>query len=330
MPLSLSNVTEVSALPFDALQLLPDPGVAMRCAEHAVSIGVDPGGSCTAANALAVIEVPLPWPKPVFGHELLQGLKSMMTLAIGPTRVLAAVPRDRSRPAPVSGDVRVTLFMRDTESMKGQMFEVPGNEGLLRLFDQLGDQHPTRADGRIAQLAPDSAVLVCTQGSHDVCCGSAGSRFANELEAEDPDLAVYRVSHTGGHRFAPTAMTLPSGRMWAGLDTQSMLSILDQSGNTAELAPRCRGWWGAPTGAAQVAERALFAARGWQFDQTPREVTVAETAGGWTVDIDAADGHWTMSVEVKRTVPTITCRAEGGEPAKPAMEYTVTSIAGPA
>ena len=302
----------------------------MRCAEHAVSIGVDPGGSCIAAAAVAVIEVPLPWPKPVFGHELLQGLKSMMTLAIGPTRVLAAIPRGPSQPAPASSNMRVTLFIRDAASMKTQVFKVPGNEGLLTLFDQLRDQHPTKADGRATELAPDSAVLVCTQGSHDVCCGSAGSRFANELEAEAPNLAVYRVSHTGGHRFAPTAMTLPSGRMWAGLDTRSTLSILDQSGNAGDLAAQCRGWWGAPTGAAQVAERALFAAHGWKFEQTPREVTVGETAQGWTVDISVADGHWTVSVEAKRTVPAITCRADGGMPAKPALEYAVTSIAGPA
>jgi hypothetical protein len=301
----------------------------MRCAEHAVSIGVDPGGSCIAAAAVAVIEVPLPWPKPVFDHELLQGLKSMMTLGIGPTRVLAAVPRDPMQPAPEPADVRVTLFMRDAASMKTQVFKVPGNEGLLTLFGQLGGQHPTKAEGRATELAPDSAVLVCTQGSHDVCCGSAGSRFANELEAEAPDLAVYRVSHTGGHRFAPTAMTLPSGRMWAGLDTRSVLSILDQSGNAGDLAAHCRGWWGAQTGAAQVAERALFAARGWELDQTPREATAGETEQGWTVDISVADDHWTVTVEVKRTVPTITCRADGGMPAKPAMEYTVTSIAGP-
>ena len=80
-----------------------------------------------------------------------------------------------------------------------------------------------RADALAAAEAapPDLAdamtgdLLVCTHGRRDACCGSLGTALALELLA-DTDVAkagyqVGRTSHTGGHRFAPTAIVLPEG-----------------------------------------------------------------------------------------------------------------------
>ena len=67
----------------------------------------------------------------------------------------------------------------------------------------------------------ERAVLICTQGSHDVCCGSEGTRLAADFEAvlrayssQSDDVAdnlptstgqvtVYRVSHTGATGLPP-------------------------------------------------------------------------------------------------------------------------------
>ncbi len=193
------------------------------------------------------------------------------------------------------------------------------------------------------------AVLVCTQGSHDVCCGAEGTRLAGELEARIDATAaaaggahhltgLYRVSHTGGHRFAPTAMTLPDGRMWAGLTMARVDSILTRAGRAADLAPTCRGWWGAEVGPAQVAERAVLAARGWSLDDHDRRVDLTGRPDGSilaTVSITALPGagpagasseRWDVELAEGRTVPTVACRQPGGLPAKSAREYDVLAV----
>ena len=350
----------------EVIALLPAADEMLRCAVHAADIGVDPGGTAISADAVALVEVPLPWPKPVFASGLLEGFTSMMDLAVGPTRVLAAIPAHGDEtPDTVgggpntstggtspAGTVRMALHCRAGAGTNVYRFIADSAVGLRLLFAHLARRMPTepiaeRAGFTMTGAARDErAVLICTQGSHDVCCGSEGTRLAADFEAvlrayrtQDSDVpdnlptssghvGVYRVSHTGGHRFAPTAMTLPDGRMWAGIEAGELAAILDRTADAHALAPRCRGWWGAPTGPAQVAERAVFERVGWPLEAMAREIRFSPDGTGWDVQVAAgqAGRTWTVSVTAGRTVPTIACRALGGLPAKPATEFEVTRL----
>lgn len=69
----------------------------------------------------------------------------------------------------------------------------------------------------------DPALLVCTNGRRDVCCAVRGRPVAASVaraNPTDPD-AVWEVSHTGGHRFAPTAVLLPWGIYLARLSDET-------------------------------------------------------------------------------------------------------------
>lgn len=314
-------------LPENALSLLPARDDTMRCADHSRAIGTSPAGTAIAADAVVVIETPRPWPKPVFAHPLLDGLASVMQLHCGTTRILAA---EASR----SDITTVTTFERGEVGATAHTFDVEGREQLHDLMDRLRQSYPAEIlDRPSATPPPELAALICTQGSHDVCCGSDGVRLASALAEAAPGLALYRVSHTGGHRFAPTAMTLPDGRMWADLDVERTLSILDLTGDAAALAARCRGWWGAAAGPAQAAEIAVFRELGWSLDDQPRTVATTadpDAAGRWLVTVDVARQVWTVEVALGRVVPTISCRAEGGLPAKPGQEYEIVSLTPPA
>lgn len=185
---------------------------------------------------------------------------------------------------------------------------------LLAAIGTDGDTSPWAIS--VEPTAP--TLLVCTQGSHDVCCGSEGIRFAAEVEAAFPDLDVVRVSHTGGHRFAPTGMTFPDGRMWAWMDLELVSNLIEGTGSRADVARRCRGWWGAGRGVGQIAERTVFAEAGSSLDQSER--TVSMSADG-VVDVSTSTDTWSVRVTERRTVPTITCRADAGEPLTWATEY---------
>ncbi len=73
-------------------------------------------------------------------------------------------------------------------------------------------------------------LLVCTNSRRDVCCALAGRPVAEAL-AGDPAYAghVLEVSHLGGHRFAPTALLLPSGDAFGRLDPAAARAILDDA-----------------------------------------------------------------------------------------------------
>ncbi|HBQ04333.1 MAG: hypothetical protein H2035_07990 [Acidimicrobiales bacterium] len=308
----------------DALQLLPSQDETPKCSSHSQLITADPCGTALSVEALILIEIPLPWPKPVFDHPLLHGLSSTMKTSLGQTRVLAVVPRDEE---PGFG---VLVYQRAEVGVNSWAFRPPNPLALAQFKSEIIKLAPSELTTTPRHSDPsDLAVLICTQGSHDICCGSEGTKLANELEQRAPGLNILRVSHTGGHRFAPTAMTLPDGRMWAYLDVDTTLSILELTGEPETLSSQCRGWWGAPSGPGQVAERAVFSEIGWDLDTLPRNITVTPSEFGWTVNLLVALQEWSVDVSQGREIPAIACRAQGGLPAKASYEYTARKVTAP-
>jgi hypothetical protein len=311
------------------LSLLPAVDEIIGCADHARALAVDPGGSAITADLLIAVEVPLPWPKPVFAHPLLEGLDRAAAEARVPSRVLAAVPLHPGVP-----ERAVVAYRRQGASMVRS--EVRVEPALIGEAVQAMLDDPTAAHHGIGADTSTPELWVCTQGSHDSCCGRDGTRLAVDVATAGTDVVVRRVSHTGGHRFAPTALTLPDGRMWGYIDPVLVDQVINRAGSPDVLAGRCRGWTGAPTGYAQMAERAVFADIGWPLDLARREITVLDPAsdaspGTATVQVRATwpDGlaaTYEVDVATVREVPTIACREPGGLPAKPGREYGITAL----
>lgn len=307
--------------------LLPDAHETIRCAEHARAIAIDPAGTSIRADRIVLIETPAPWPKPVFAHELLEPVDTIFKNAATLTRMLACTPGHRATP---TSPLRLWVFDRRATSTWEREFEFRDSAELLDLAHELcaesGGEAGTTNGLKRDRVLDEPTVLVCAQGSHDVCCGSDGQRLINELGQIDVDIRVFAVSHTGGHRFAPTAMSLPDGRMWAYLGAEMLASILAKTSDVGEAAQYCRGWWGAERGPSQVAERAVLAEMGWDLDSLERTVEV--TDGGARVEVRFNDERHTYDVNVAeaRRVPSISCRAPGGQPTKVAVEYAVTAI----
>jgi hypothetical protein len=316
--------------------LLPGPDEAVRCADHSRGLQIDPAGTAIGCDRVILIETPLPWPKPVFDHPNLVAVAPVLKASTVPTRTLAFVPAASSGDDGHAPTDTVITFDRipatgptESPTVMERRFRPSSPEEWESLARALAtdevDTLTTMATYRSDVVAP--VVLICTQGSHDVCCGSEGARFAAEAETID-QLRVFRVSHTGGHRFAPTAMTLPDGRMWADMDTDMLRSILWRTGDAADLVANCRGWWGAAPGPAQVAERAVFEHLGWESEDRDRTVTQDDTTGGVTrCVVRSGERAWEVTVAVGRAVPTIACRQPGGLPSKQSREYAVSSIA---
>ena len=117
---------------------------------------------------------------------------------------------------------------------------------------------------RTASVAPAAGVVE-----------AALALLAMELLADpavrDAGYAVGRTSHTGGHRFAPTAIVLPQGTMWAHLDRGTVARILRRTGPVADVLALYRGSTGIGAPALQALERHAFAEIGWGWLDWRRE-----------------------------------------------------------
>jgi hypothetical protein len=160
-------------------------------------------------------------------------------------------------------------------------------------------------------------ILVCGHGRRDPCCGRWGTLLHAELAARGSEARVWRCSHTGGHRFAPTAITLPDGRAWAYADAALIEGAVARSGDVAALAAHDRGCLALDPWA-QVVERALFVEHGWAWldgDIHTATTEVADDGASAVVQLawrlpDGRSGRTRGEVEVSRVLPVLVC----GEP----------------
>lgn len=127
-------------------------------------------------------------------------------------------------------------------------------------FDALSGPAPD-----VSWLAPaDPVALICTNAKRDQCCALLGLPLASELARRRPGR-VWECSHTGGHRFAPTGLVLPTRQLLGRMTTFVVGQALDAAARGEVLVDlahdRGRGHLGDPM--LEVAESALRAYTGW-------------------------------------------------------------------
>ncbi|MCU0541748.1 MAG: sucrase ferredoxin [Oscillatoriaceae cyanobacterium Prado104] len=176
-------------------------------------------------------------------------------------------------------------------------------------------------------------ILICTHGSHDMCCARYGNPFYAQAKAVISELdlreiRLWKASHFGGHRFAPTAIDLPDGRYYGNLDRPSFQSILTRSGDIECLDRVYRGWGILPT-AMQVVERELMRRYGWDWfnykvsgcivDRSENDRLLAE------ITFQKPDGTYTYRADLVKD-ETKTIRLKGSCGAKKESEFVKYSV----
>ncbi|MEV1295886.1 sucrase ferredoxin [Pseudonocardia sp. NPDC049635] len=270
-----------------AAQHAPAPAPARQgtgCAVLSRAAGEPLAGTAPAARRLVAVEHVGAWPRTVADHsdpdvtELFHRLRAdgIVLLLIRRTG-RAGRDCDGARTVYVAdlvpGASRVTSrTVRSTDDLAGITFDPEAGEPVT-----------------------DPVLLVCAHGRRDVCCAVRGRALAAELAAESAD--VWECTHLGGHRFAPTALVLPTGYAYGRLDTGSALAALKAAGEGNVDPWSCRGHAGLDP-VAQVAELAVREHTGIgdagallvQPVDGPGPVVVRDRGGRrWAVDV-CADG----------------------------------------
>lgn len=292
---------------------MSDPALDLRCAPWTLDQGVDPIGSAVRFDRLVTVEVPLPWPADVGDLPWVAGIG--MTPGVRLQTIVPEVAR-------TDGAVLVTRWDRQGARFVGTDWLVPAVDVPDAVASAAaGEEPPARGTP-----APGE-VLVCGHGARDRCCGGSGTRLAVEARAALPEWRIRRTSHLGGHRFAPTAITLPEGRVWAFLDADALAGIVDRTMHPHQARDHYRGHvaldpW------SQVVEATGLSTEGWSaldVDDLQAEVEVSDGGDHARVTLrwEGPDGTGTREgeVRVRRRYPVLQCGLPPEAAEKTSPEY---------
>ncbi len=300
--------------------------------------GDDPVGSATPFERCLMVEVPPPYQRNApDSRRFPEGLSEITGKAMddGLIQKFGAFMPDREYSE--KGYSRV-LFFRRPEAGFFSTFE---KDDLLVPLDELAPfvEALLSGSGSPEEYRKDSSdvrdVFVCTHNNRDVCCGTFGDPAYKELRREcaDENLRVWRASHIGGHRFAPTLIEFPSGMWWGHLDREQATSLLRRDAPFPDFRKNYRGWSGLGTKFEQIAEREILAEAGWRWTGFLRRgelLSVSEDDTFAEVRIDFEDtetgesGSCHATVEARGSVMTL--GSSGSDPLEEVTQYRVSQM----
>ncbi len=239
------------------------------CADNSREQGEELIGTATNNQNYVLIECPQPWMSSAFHSkwvpENLSVLVKECNKAKLPIRFLL-IANNMSHKVDST-----TLLIYESDKRLGSGYRK--REFKLENIEQAATTIKKCLNGKNSRYEVKTDVtrdfLVCTHGSHDKCCARYGNKFyfhaSNKItEMGLKNVRVWKSSHFGGHRFAPTMIDLPDGRYYGKLDLDSFQSILTRSGNIENLIQVYRGWGFLPR-PIQVLEKELMLVHGWEW-----------------------------------------------------------------
>lgn len=328
------------------------------CAVVAAGAGQDPICTAGSTSRLMAVETPAPWGEDLHTTDesgsLAQRVNAIRAayfdemrsregweerLSLGIPHVYGIQPdKEWSRP----DSRRVLLAIRPDEPFSEYaMAEYAFPSESMRLVDFAEAFFRAPEDmGRFEEFrVPHGGYrefFVCTHGQVDICCAKFGIPLYNQARAAYPHVRAWRMTHFGGHRFAPTAWEFPAAYKWAFLGQAATQSVLAHDADTAALADHLRGWSGAP-GHSQILDREGFKRYGWRWLSFRRRGQVIEAdadARRWRARLDFESpegerGAYEGTVIVARELHAVGCGPHAGEHDFQVPEYALESLSEP-
>ena len=248
--------------------------MAELCADHSRLLGEDPIGTAPHWQEVTVLELDVPlWARlrnierwTPAEAQTFERLREKVEESGAGFGLLMSAPRQSGNP------LRVRHYALGAGGYRRRDYhsELPQSEWARGLIDTLLE--PQNLGGWQEVVAPAGPDFhVCTHGTVDAACGKYGVPVFQALQ--DAEIAAWRTGHFGGHRFAATAVELPSGLLWAHLTPELALRVARREVAPAEVGQHLRGFAGLPK-LAQVLDRELLLRHGWDWLQASRSAVV--------------------------------------------------------
>jgi hypothetical protein len=239
------------------------------CSDHSRKAGEDLIGTATGCQTYILLECPQPWMPEAFNSKWVPENFRVMIQEVKRAKIPIKFLLICNNESHKKDQTTLLIYHRKDGLWNGyskQEFLLPNIQqaaGVVKkwLWNKTSDYEVTTSVTR--------DVVVCAHGSHDQCCARYGNPFyfhanetINELGLEN--VRMWKSTHIGGHRFAPTAIDLPEGRYYGALEQDSFKSVLTRTGDVKCLEKIYRGWGVLPK-SIQALERELIFRHGWDW-----------------------------------------------------------------
>ena len=141
----------------------------------------------------------------------------------------------------------------------------------------------------LGNLIQEKQYFICTNGKRDRSCAIRGAASFREFAAQAGD-AVWMTTHLGGHRFAPTLLSLPDGVCYGRIHAQDVGQFLAFSRRNVIWLDKLRGQSRYQT-VEQVADYFLRRETGWLAEGAFVLLDMLAESDGWQVRFQNKDGQ---------------------------------------
>ncbi|THF70405.1 sucrase ferredoxin [Deinococcus sp. Arct2-2] len=267
------------------------PARSALCADASRAAGEDPIGTAPHWQEVTVLELDVPmwarlrdaanWtPEQQGVFERLRGKVEASGAGFG---LLMSAPASPNQPL----QVRHYRLGKGGFQRSDYQSAHPQSGWAHGLIDTLLEPQNLSGWQRVERPSSGSDIHVCTHGTVDASCGRYGVPVYAALQAAG--LRSWRTGHFGGHRFAATAVDLPSGYLWAHLTPELAVQVARREVHPAEVAGHLRGFAGLPP-LAQVLDRELLVRSGWNWLRAQRRAEVDGENVTLQFDLDGVQG----------------------------------------
>ena len=317
--------------------------MSQRCSAGSLAADEPLAGTAPVAQSWIIIEQPGPWGRQALTDSRLDaelGAALKVASADSGTTVLLARHPDRLERDLHGGEQGQDQPLEHGEGSVRNIWvahTAPGDtrmrHGVTRDLSQMGSWDLSAiAHGSLPPFGvsvKEPVLFVCTHSGRDQCCAVLGrSLLSAVLDRLPPDerATVWEVSHIGGHRFAPTALSLPSGAVYGRLEVDDVLRIRDDDARRIVSTHNYRGRTAFPQ-PLQVAEIAVRDVAGVLDRDVLDVLTIRDGRAipvkpsgelpettALQVEVRHVDGRaWQVTVN-RESLPTSRAESCGGEP----------------
>ena len=243
----------------------------VRCSDFSVLMKEKLAGTAPIWSNLVVISFPLPWLANMNESEQLYKLFNKklkiddIKSKLDDYRFQFVAPDKDYVP---EGLTKVLLFNRNSEDscfsrFQKSEFDIP-DEKLGNFLIDLIDKKEKYFNNYILKSKKIRDLFVCTHASRDICCGVAGAPIYKSLKEKFNDYEisstrVWRMSHLGGHKYAPNVLDMPTGRLWARFKSSNIDDIFGLNVSPKQVFNYYRGSIGLNSSYEQVFESYILA-----------------------------------------------------------------------
>lgn len=239
----------------------------MTCSQSSKNTTHDILGSIEHRTHQLFIQIPEPWERPYgLSPKVPKGILPILKNFAKkiPSSSVSLISNDQE----VSEKIRVLLLVKEEKKTLYKKFEYLFPK---KVFEESLHQILILGNRDLPDSIESSTrdYFICTHSKRDACCGVHGEslykELKNKLDEKALSIRLFRSTHIGGHRYAPTLLEGPQVRCWGLLDYESAKLLITKDAPLEKLLKHYRGSAALKSPYFQLAERELMKEYGWKY-----------------------------------------------------------------